>query len=230
MQTKLLVGNGFRYPEIHTESSIHNKLNERTIEEIRKRLGDDFFISIDTYKSFVAERALDAGADIVNDISGFHFDDRMAELVAKRKCPAVIMHIKGTPKDMQKNPYYEDVVREIINYFERTIRMAEERGINRSQLIIDPGIGFGKRVIDNLCILRRLSEFKVFGLPILIGASRKSFIGAVTGEEIPARRVPGSLAAAAVAVLKGAKILRVHDVRETKQFLDTLLAVEEATC
>jgi dihydropteroate synthase len=200
------------------------------IEEIRKKLGDDFFISIDTYKSFVAERALSAGADIVNDISGFHFDEKMAELVAKEKCPAVIMHIKGTPKDMQKNPYYEDVVKEIITYFRKTIKMAEEKGVKRSQLIIDPGIGFGKRVIDNLCILKRLSEFKVFGLPILVGASRKSFIGAVTGEEIPVRRVPGSLAAAAMAILKGAKILRVHDVRETKQFLDILSAIREANC
>ena len=185
---------------------------------------------LDTYKSFVAERALSAGADIVNDISGFHFDEKMAELVAKEKCPAVIMHIKGTPKDMQKNPYYEDVVKEIITYFRKTIKMAEEKGVKRSQLIIDPGIGFGKRVVDNLCILKRLSEFKVFGLPILVGASRKSFIGAVTGEEIPVRRVPGSLAAAAMAILKGAKILRVHDVRETKQFLDILLAIREANC
>ncbi|RUM44474.1 MAG: dihydropteroate synthase [Desulfurobacterium sp.] len=200
------------------------------IEEIRKRLGEDFFISIDTYKSTVAEKALDAGADIVNDISGFHFDDRMASLVAERKCPAVVMHIKGTPKEMQKNPYYDDVVKEIINYFSETIKLAESRGVDRSQLIIDPGIGFGKRVIDNLCILRRLSEFKVFGLPILIGASRKSFIGAVTGEGVPAKRVPGSLAAVAVAVLNGAKILRVHDVKETKQFLDTILAIEEAVC
>ena len=200
------------------------------IEEIRKKLGDEFFISIDTYKSSVAEKALDAGADMVNDISGFHFDDKMASLVAERKCPAVIMHIKGTPKDMQKNPSYDDVVKEIINYFSETLKLAESKGVDRSQLILDPGIGFGKRVIDNLCILKRLSEFKVFGLPILVGASRKSFIGAVTGEEVPAQRVPGSLAAAAVAVLKGAKILRVHDVKETKQFLDTILAIEEALC
>ena len=200
------------------------------IEEIRKKLGDDFFISIDTYKSSVAEKALDAGADMVNDISGFHFDDKMVSLVAERKCPAVIMHIKGTPKDMQKNPYYDDVVKEIINYFSETLKLAESKGVDRSQLILDPGIGFGKRVIDNLCILKRLSEFKVFGLPILVGASRKSFIGAVTGEEVPAQRVPGSLAAAAVVVLKGAKILRVHDVKETKQFLDTILAIEEALC
>ncbi|MEO2069465.1 MAG: dihydropteroate synthase [Desulfurobacteriaceae bacterium] len=200
------------------------------IEEIRKRLGDDFFISIDTYKSEVAKRALDAGADIVNDISGFHFDSRMAKLVAERKCPAVIMHIKGTPKDMQKNPYYEDVIKEIMEYFEKTIENAEKEGVRRSQLIIDPGIGFGKRLEDNLTILRRLSEFKIFGIPILIGTSRKSFIGAITGETDPKKRIEGTLASLYASVIRGAKILRVHDVKETKKFLDVLLAIEEEYC
>ena len=200
------------------------------IKEIRKRLGNGFFISVDTYKSKVAELALNEGADIVNDISGFHFDERMAEVVAKNDALAVVMHIKGTPRDMQKNPYYEDPVTEIIEYFENTIKEAESKGVKREKLIIDPGIGFGKRLIDNLCILKRLSEFKVLGLPILIGASRKSFIGHITGEENPKNRLPGSLSAVAVSVLKGAKIVRVHDVKETKQFLDTLTAIEEADC
>ncbi|WP_283399772.1 dihydropteroate synthase [Desulfurobacterium pacificum] len=200
------------------------------IEEIRKKLGDEFFISVDTYKAKVAEEALNAGADIVNDISGFHFDEKMAEVVAKYDVPAVIMHIKGKPKDMQKNPHYTDAPTEILQYFQKTIEEAVEKGVKREKLIIDPGIGFGKRLIDNLCILKRLKEFKVLGLPILIGASRKSFIGHVTGEEVPEKRVPGSLAAAGIAVLNGAKILRVHDVKETKQFLDTLLAITEASC
>lgn len=200
------------------------------IEEIRKRLGDGFLISIDTYKSKVAEEALNSGADIVNDISGFHFDGKMADVVAKFGCPAVITHIKGTPKNMQENPAYEDVVSEIFDYFEETIRAVELRGVKKEQLIVDPGIGFGKRVEDNLCILKRLNEFRNLGLPVLIGASRKSFIGAVTGEKNPVKRLPGSLAAAGIAVLKGAKIVRVHDVKETKQFLDILLAVEEVTC
>ena len=196
------------------------------IEEIRKRLGDDFFISIDTYKSEVAKRALDAGADIVNDISGFHFDENMASLVAEKKCPAVLMHIKGTPRDMQKNPYYEDVIREIMEYFKKTIKYAQEKGVKREQLIIDPGIGFGKRVEDNLTILKRLSEFKTFGLPILIGTSRKSFIGAITNESDPKNRLEGTLASLYASVKRGAKILRVHDVKETKRFLDVLLAIE----
>jgi len=200
------------------------------VKAVREKLGNDFFISVDTYKAKVAEEALCAGADMVNDISGFRFDGEMVKLVAERRCPAVVMHIKGTPRNMQENPHYEDVVSEIISYFEDTLNMAQRAGVKREQLVIDPGIGFGKRVSDNLCIVKRLSEFKVFGLPILIGASRKSFIGAVTGESSPLKRLPGSLAVAGLAVKKGAKILRVHDVKETRQFLDMLTAVEEESC
>ena len=200
------------------------------IEEIRKRLGDSFFISIDTYKSRVAREALSAGADIVNDISGFRFDERMAEVVAEFKCPAVVMHIKGTPKDMQKNPYYEDVMGEIVDYFEEVFRKAEEKGVNREQLIVDPGIGFGKRLEDNLCILKRLKELKVLGRPILVGASRKSFIGKITGVEVPEKRVAGSISAAVISAANGAKIVRVHDVKETVEALELLSAVEEVKC
>jgi len=200
------------------------------IEEIRKRLGNGFFVSVDTYKSRVAEEALKAGADIVNDISGFRFDEKMAEVVAQFKCPAVVMHIKGTPKDMQKNPYYEDVIGEITDYFREVFRKAEEKGVNREQLIVDPGIGFGKRLEDNLCILKRLKELKVLGRPILIGASRKSFIGRVTKVEIPEKRLAGSISAAVIGVLNGAKIVRVHDVKETVEALELLSAVEEVEC
>jgi len=200
------------------------------IEEIRKRLGNGFFVSVDTYKSRVAEEALKAGADIVNDISGFRFDEKMAEVVAQFKCPAVVMHIKGTPKDMQKNPYYEDVMGEITDYFREVFRKAEEKGVNREQLIVDPGIGFGKRLEDNLCILKRLKELKVLGRPILIGASRKSFIGKVTKVEIPEERLPGSISAAVIGALNGAKIVRVHDVKETVEALELLSAVEEVEC
>ncbi len=200
------------------------------IEEIRKRLGDSFFISIDTYKSRVAREALSAGADIVNDISGFRFDERMAEVVAEFKCPAVVMHIKGTPKNMQKNPYYEDVMGEIVDYFKEVIKKAEEKGVNREQLIVDPGIGFGKRLEDNLCILKRLKELKVLGRPILIGASRKSFIGKITGVEVPEKRVAGSISAAVISAANGAKIVRVHDVKETVEALELLSAVEEVKC
>ncbi len=200
------------------------------IEAIRKHFGDNFFISIDTYKYEVAKAALDAGADMINDISGLQFDRRMEQLVKETRCPAVINHIKGTPKDMQKNPYYEDVVNEIFLYFKKRIESLTKIGINEEQLILDPGIGFGKRVEDNLCLIKRLREFTSFGRPILIGTSRKSFIGTITGEKTPSKRLAGSLATVGISVNNGAKILRVHDVKETKQFLDMHLAVTEATC
>ncbi len=200
------------------------------IEAVRKRFGNQFFISVDTYKYDVAKEALDAGADIVNDISGLSFDRRMKKLVADKKCPVVVNHIKGTPKDMQVAPGYDDVVNEIFLYFENRIEELKQAGISNEQIIIDPGIGFGKRVEDNLCILKRLKELTSLGYPILIGTSRKSFIGAVTGEKTPSKRLAGSLATIGIAVNRGAKIVRVHDVKETKQFLKMFLAVEEAVC
>ncbi|WP_456436136.1 dihydropteroate synthase [Thermovibrio ammonificans] len=200
------------------------------IRALRRELGEDFFISVDTYKSAVAEAALGEGADIVNDISAFRFDPKMAEVVARYGCPAVVMHIKGTPKNMQKNPYYKDVVGEIIEYFQEVFSAAESAGVKREQLIVDPGIGFGKRLEDNLCILKRLQEFKVLGRPLLVGASRKSFIGAVTGVKEPKERLAGSLGAVAAAYYGGAKLFRVHDVKETVELLKLLTAVEGVDC
>lgn len=200
------------------------------IKEIREKLGEGPVISVDTYKSEVARQALEAGADIVNDISGLQFDEEMADVVAAYKCPVVIMHIKGTPKNMQKNPTYGDVVGEISDYFDERINYALSRGVEREQIILDPGIGFGKRLVDNLCILKRFGEFRVFGLPLLIGTSRKSFIGAITGVGEPKDRLAGSLASIAPAYYGGAKIFRVHDVKETNHFLKLLEAVEESRC
>jgi len=200
------------------------------VERVRKELGDDVFISVDTYKSSVARRALEAGADIVNDISGFRFDDNMAKVVAEYKCPAVIMHTKGRPKEMQKNPYYEDVVSEIIDYLEKSIEIGAKEGVDVEKLIVDPGIGFGKRVEDNLCILKRLGELRILGRPILIGASRKSFIGKITKVDEPKERLAGSLAAATVAVMKGAKIIRAHDVKETVQAIEIANSIEGIEC
>ena len=200
------------------------------IEALRKELGDGFFVSVDTYKAEVAKASLEAGADMVNDISAFRFSPKMAELVASYRCPAVVMHIKGRPKDMQKNPHYEDVVKEIGEYFDEVLKRAEEAGVKREQLILDPGIGFGKRVEDNLYILKRLNELRRFGLPILVGASRKSFIGATTGEEEPSKRLGGSLGAVAAAYYRGAKLFRVHDVKETVELLKLLDAVEGTSC
>jgi len=200
------------------------------IREIRKRLGDWFFISVDTYKSSVASASLSEGADIVNDISGFKFDPKMAGVVAEWKCPAVVMHIKGTPRDMQKNPYYEDVMGEIIDYLKSSIELARKCGVNEEKLIVDPGIGFGKRLEDNLCILRNLKELKVLGRPILVGVSRKSFIGAITNVKEPKERLPGSLAASVVAVVNGAKIVRAHDVKQTVEALKVANEIARAGC
>ncbi len=176
-------------------------------------------ISIDTYKATTAEAALAAGAEIINDISALRFDDQMGPLVARTRVPVILMHMLGTPRDMQKNPKYDDCVEEIASFFEERIRFATICGIKRSQIVLDPGIGFGKRLEDNLSILRGLKRLTKFGLPILVGASRKSFIGALTGAVEPSARLGGSIAVALSAVGSGAQIFRVHDVPETVQAL-----------
>ncbi len=181
------------------------------IQAIRQRV--DVPISIDTTKSHVAEQALQAGACMVNDISGLGFDPRMAEVVARTGALCCIMHIQGTPQTMQTNPQYDDVVRDISAYFEERLGLAERAGIPRENIWLDPGIGFGKTVEHNLQILRRLREFAAFGLPILIGTSRKSFIGRVLGDLPPEDRLEGTAATVAVAIMNGANAVRVHDVR-----------------
>jgi len=192
------------------------------IEHIRAQT--DIPISIDTYKSEVAKEALCAGADIVNDISGFGFDEKMAETVARFNAYAVIMHIKGTPRDMQLNPYYDDVIGEIIEYFKERLNFALSSGIEREKIILDPGIGFGKRVEDNLKIIKELRRFKEFGLPLLIGTSMKSFIGHVTGSDVN-ERVEGTLASIAISIWNGADIVRVHDVKKAKKVIKLVDAV-----
>ncbi len=182
------------------------------IEAVRERT--DVPISIDTTKSRVAEQALQAGACMVNDISGLGFDPRMAEVVARHGALCCIMHIQGTPQTMQQNPQYEDVVRDISCYFEERLALAERAGIPRENIWLDPGIGFGKTVEHNLEILRRLREFTAFGLPILIGTSRKSFIGKILGNLPPEERLEGTGATVAIAIMNGANAVRVHDVRE----------------
>jgi dihydropteroate synthase len=171
-------------------------------------------ISIDTYKSEVAKRALDAGASMVNDISGLRFDPKMPEVVSQYKVPVVIMHIKGTPKDMQQNPVYEDLISEILIYLGTGIRLAIESGVSEDKIIIDPGIGFGKTSEHNLEIIHNLRKFTSLEKPILIGPSRKAFIGKILEEAIPGERLEGTAAAVAIAIMNGANIIRVHDVKE----------------
>ncbi len=199
------------------------------IKEIRKELGNNFLISIDTYKANVAKLAIEEGADIINDISGMSFDPKMADIVAQLDCPVIINHIRGNPQNMQKNVYYDDVVQEIISFLENQISYGIRKGIRKDRFIIDPGIGFGKNLEHNIEIIKRLKEFKVLGFPILIGISRKSFIGAILknlmGKEEPPppkERLFGSLSASAIAVLNGAHIIRTHDVKETAEFLTIL--------
>jgi dihydropteroate synthase len=171
-------------------------------------------ISIDTYKSEVAEKALEAGASIVNDISGLRFDPEMAKVVSDYKVPVVIMHIKGRPKDMQQNPVYEALVPEIMDYLREGIRLAKESGVSEDKIIIDPGIGFGKTFNQNLEIINNLHEFTLLEKPILIGPSRKAFIGKILGNVSETDRLEGTSAAVAISIMSGANIIRVHDIKE----------------
>jgi dihydropteroate synthase len=174
-------------------------------------------ISVDTYKAEVAKRALEEGADMINDISGLRFDpDIIDVLSAYKDVPVVIMHTYDRPQVMQNNPVYSSLIRDIKDYLDKSIRTAVERGIKKERLIIDPGIGFGKTAHDNLEIIRRLSEFKTLQRPVLIGASRKSFLRKIADVPVEESLEP-SLAAVVAGILHGADIVRVHDVKETKR-------------
>jgi dihydropteroate synthase len=170
-------------------------------------------ISIDTRKAKVAEAALAAGAHMVNDVSGLRFDRKMAGVVAKHKIPVCSMHTRGTPRDMQKNPLYSELMEELIEYLEESLAIAKNAGILLKKIILDPGLGFGKTPENNLEILKKLKELKVLGCPILVGPSRKSLIGKVLGLPVT-RRLEGTAAAVAVAIANGANLVRVHDVKE----------------
>ena len=169
-------------------------------------------VSVDTYKSNVARRALAAGASIVNDISGLRFSPDMARVVADSGAAVVIMHIKGTPRDMQAAPVYEDLLAEIIDYLADGVEMAVRAGVPRDRVLVDPGIGFGKTVEHNLAIIARLDELRVLGCPLVLGTSRKRFIGAVLNETEPKDRREGNAATVALGIARGAHIVRVHDV------------------
>lgn len=183
-------------------------------------------ISIDTYKAEVARRALEAGASIVNDISGLRFDPKMAETIAAYDAAVVIMHIKGTPKDMQVNPHYDDLFGEIISYLKEGIEMARSSGIDEEGMIVDPGIGFGKRPEHNLLIINQLKRFTVLDKPILMGVSRKSFIGIALDNAPPQERLEGTAAAVALSVYNGAHIVRVHDVKEMVRVVRVVDAIK----
>jgi len=184
------------------------------ISELRKRT--NILISIDTSKSDVAHAALDAGADIINDISSFRFDPNLLSLAAQREVPIILMHMKGTPKTMQVNPHYEDLLFEVKSFLEERIKIARAHGVKKERIIIDPGIGFGKSIEDNLTLIHKLNFLEDLGRPILIGPSRKSFIGKILNLP-PQERIEGTIASAVLSVIQGAHILRVHDVASIKR-------------
>lgn len=185
-------------------------------------------LSVDTVKAEVARGAAAAGASIVNDISGLGLDPGMAAAAAETGCALVVMHMRGTPRTMQTDTRYADLVGEVFRGLREAVERAAAVGIARERVIVDPGIGFGKDAAGNLVLLRRLGEFRALGCPVLVGASRKSFIGKVLGIEAPKDRLEGSLAAAVLAVSQGAHIVRVHDVAATRRAVDLAWAVLQA--
>ncbi|MCF3974073.1 dihydropteroate synthase [Paracoccus salsus] len=197
------------------------------IRPVIRALADRIGISVDTRKATVARAALADGAAMVNDVSGFDFDAALATVVAASGVPVCLMHAQGLPATMQDDPRYDDVLLDIYDALEARIARAEAAGIGRPRIVIDPGIGFGKSLAHNLTILRRISLYHGLGCPILLGVSRKRFIGTVGGAERPADRVPGSLALTLAAVAQGVQIHRVHDVAEIAQGLRLWQAVNK---
>lgn len=197
------------------------------IKEIRK-LSKNILISIDTYKSEVAKEAVKYGANIINDISGLVMDDRMVHIAAELDVPVIIMHLKGTPMDMQVNPTYENLISEITEFLRTQIQYALKNGVKKHNIIIDPGIGFGKTIEHNFKIIANLEKFKKIGFPILIGPSRKSFIGNLL-KLPPDKRLEGTAASIAIGIVNGARIVRVHDVLEMKRVSSIADKVNEVT-
>lgn len=176
-------------------------------------------ISIDTRKAAVARAGLAAGADMLNDVSAMRFDPAIAEVAAQAGAPICLMHAQGSPETMQQDPRYGDVLLDVYDHLAERVAAAQAAGIDRASIVVDPGIGFGKTMAHNLALLARLSLFHSLGCPILLGVSRKRFIGTLGGAEVAGQRMPGSLALAVLAAGQGVQLLRVHDARETRQAL-----------
>lgn len=212
--------------------SVHEEMS-RTIPIIialKKQIGGAFSISIDTNKYLVAKEAIKEGAEIVNSLGGTSFDSKIIDVVSQTKCQFIIYHIKGLPRTMQIGKIeYDNVVKDILTFFQNQIDIAYKNGVEKSQLIIDPGIGFGKTLEQNLEIIKRLDEFLAFDLPILIGISRKSHLGLLLKSKLklrnipnPKKRIEATLAETAVAIIKGATLVRTHDVLQTRKFIAVL--------
>ncbi len=184
------------------------------IESLAQKI--DVPISIDTYTSAVAKKAIVAGAEIINDISGLHFDPTLAQVAAKEDTPLVLMHIRGIPETMQKDIHYNSLFSEILQYLKDSVQKAESAGLDPQQIVIDPGIGFGKTVEDNLLIIKNLHEFRILGKPILLGTSRKTFIGKILKVDA-GERLEGTISSIAIGIMNGAHIIRSHDVIQAKK-------------
>jgi dihydropteroate synthase len=183
-------------------------------------------ISVDTMKAGVARRTLAAGAALINDVSALRFDDELVDVIAETGCPVCLMHMQGMPRTMQDDPRYDDVVDEVLGFLEERMAFALARGVREEQIMVDPGIGFGKTVAHNLELLDGLERFSALGRPVLLGASRKRFLGAILGAE-PAGRAIGTVATTVMGYLAGAQVFRVHDVKPNFEALRVALAVRE---
>jgi dihydropteroate synthase len=199
------------------------------LEPVIERLkGSSGWISADTRKAAVMRMALEKGADIINDVSALTYDSDSLAVVAAAGCPVVLMHLQGDPQTMQQRPVYQDVLLDVYDHLSARIEACVAAGISRSKIIVDPGIGFGKALRHNLDLLNGLSLFHALGCPILLGASRKTFVGALSREEPAEARLPGSLAAALRGLDQGVQILRVHDVAETVQAMKIWQGMKDA--
>jgi dihydropteroate synthase len=231
-QGKRLVGEGADIVDVGGESTRPGSEAVPTARELARVLpvveglaGEAAVISIDTSKVSVARAALDAGASYVNDVTAFRAEPAMAALVAEREVPCCLMHMLGEPRTMQDDPRYDDVVADVSAFLEERAAFAMAAGVRVERISVDPGIGFGKTVAHNLELLRRLDEIVALGFPVVVGTSRKSFIGKLAGVEDPHDRVPGTVATNVMAYERGARVFRVHDVAQSRQ----ALAVAAAT-
>jgi len=224
-QARAMAGAGAEIIDVGGESTRPGAREVAVAEEIARtapviaaiRRESAVALSIDTRKSAVARAALAAGADMVNDVAALSHDAALGPAVAEAGCPLVLMHAQGTPATMQDDPRYDDVVLDVYDFLEERLAAAEAAGIARTRIVVDPGIGFGKTLQHNVRLLRALSLYHALGCAVLLGASRKRFIGKLAGAEAPRERMAGSLAVALHALSQGVQILRVHDVAETRQ-------------
>jgi dihydropteroate synthase len=237
-QVELMLAEGADMIDIGGESTRPGANNVSSDEQIkrvlpvivalRKQLTDDILISIDTTLSTVAEAAINVGADLINDVSAGQNNPGILALATKNAVPIILMHSQGTPKTMQDNPYYEDVVTEVIDFLKSRIDAALAADVNKDLIIIDPGIGFGKRKQDNLALLANLDRFVALGFPVLLGTSRKRFMGSICDVTEPSELVTATAVTTALGVMAGVQLFRVHDVKANRQAANVAWAIKQS--